>query len=147
MAIDPKWLGVESGDRYVDIEKGRLQLFAMATGETNQIYTDDAAAITAGHPALPAPPTWVFSLGLIAPGAKNNISEMIPNIGALLHGEQDFTYHKMLYAGDRVRINTKTVDIYSKKGGKLDFIVQETTAHNQHNDLCVTARTVAVVRN
>lgn len=147
MAIDRKWIGRESEERVVDVEKGRLQLFAMATGDANSIYTDEAAAKAAGHPAIPAPPTWVFSLGLIAPARETNISEIIDNLGAVLHGEQDFQYHRMIYAGDVIRLKTKIVDIYDKKGGKLEFIVQDTTAHNQDDELCVTSRTVIVVRN
>ena len=34
----------------------RLKFFAKAIGETNPIYTDEAAALEAGYRALPAPP-------------------------------------------------------------------------------------------
>jgi len=33
----------------------RLKFFAKAIGETNPIYTDEAAALEAGYRALPAP--------------------------------------------------------------------------------------------
>ena len=49
--------------------------------------------------------------------------------------------------GDRIRIRTTVVDIYDKKGGALEFVVAETTSHNQAGELCVTARTVTVVRH
>ena len=65
----------------------------------------------------------------------------------MLHGEQAFTYHAPIYAGDRIRLKTRTVDIYDKKGGAMEFVVQDTTAHNQDGELCVTARTTVVVRN
>lgn len=142
-----KFIGVESEDRFVDVEAGQLRLFALAVAEPNLIYSDEAAARAAGHPALPAPPTFAFSLGLMAPAARGSLEEMGVDIGRILHGEQGFDYHAPIYAGDRIRLKTKTVDIYDKKGGALEFVVQETTAHNQADVLCVTMRGVVVVRN
>lgn len=147
MAVDRKFIGQASEDRFVEVEKGQLRLFAKATGETNPVYTDEAAAKAAGYPALPAPPTFAFSLGLLAPAKTGSITEMGVNIGNVLHGEQRFDYHAPIHAGDRIRLQTKTVDIYEKKGGALEFIVQDTTAHNQNDVLCVSSRTIIVVRH
>lgn len=147
MAVDRKFIGQASEDRFVEVEKGQLRLFAKATGETNPVYTDEAAARAAGYPALPAPPTFAFSLGLLAPAKTGSIAEMGVNIGNVLHGEQRFDYHAPIHAGDRIRLRTETVDIYEKKGGALEFIVQDTTAHNQNDVLCVSSRTVIVVRH
>ncbi len=142
-----KFIGLESEDRVVEVEAGQLRLFALATGEPGAIYRDEAAARAAGHRAIPAPPTFAFSLGLLAPAKRGSLVEMGVNIGRVLHGEQAFSYHAPIYAGDRIRLKTRVVDIYDKKGGAMEFIVQDTTAHNQAGELCVTARTVAVVRN
>jgi acyl dehydratase len=147
MPIDRKFVGVESEDRYVDVEKGQLRFFAEAVGERNPIYSDESAAQRAGYPTLPAPPTFAFSLGLLAPPRTGSIEDLGVNIGNVLHGEQRFTYHAPIHAGDRMRLRTKTVDIYEKKGGALEFIVQDTTAHNQDDILCVSTRTIVVVRH
>lgn len=146
MPIDRKFIGRESEDRFVDVEKGQLRLFAKATGETNPVYTDETAARDAGHPTLPAPPTFAFSLALLAPTESGSLSEMGVHIGNVLHGEQHFDYHAPIYAGDTIRLKSRITDIYEKKGGALEFIVQETTAHNQNDTLCVSARGVTVVR-
>jgi acyl dehydratase len=146
MAVDRKFIGQASEDRFVTVETGQLLLFAKATGETSPVYTDEAAARAAGHPALPAPPTFAFSLGLLAPAQKGSILEMGVNIGNVLHGEQRFDYHAPIHAGDRIRLKTTTMDIYEKKNGALEFIVQDTTAHNQNDELCVSSRSVIVVR-
>ncbi len=142
-----KFVGLESEERFVDVEAGQLRLFALATGEPSAIYSDEAAAKAAGHRAIPAPPTFAFSLGLLAPAKRGSLVEMSVNIGRVLHGEQAFSYHAPIYAGDRISLKTKVVDIYDKKGGAMEFIVQDTTAHNQDGQLCVTARSVVVVRN
>src|SRR3546814_15152396 len=97
--------------------KGQLKFFAHATGETNPIYFDEAAACAAGHPALPAPPTFAFSLALGAPPTKGNLlGDMGVDMQRILHGEQSFTYHRPIYAGETITLITTTSDIYEKKG-------------------------------
>ena len=134
MAIDRKHIGEVSEPRVIEVEKGQLRFFAKATNETNPIYFDEEAAKAAGHPALPAPPTFVFSLALGAPAKRGNILDAENGMGVdmrrILHGEQRFEYHRQIYAGDRVTLVTTTSEIYDKKGGALEFIAQDTTATN-----------------
>lgn len=145
--IDKKFIGMESEERFADVEKGQLRLFAKATGETNPIFFEEAAAKAAGYPAIPAPPTFAFCLASLAPQTKGSVRDMNVPIEKVLHGEQQFTFHKQIFAGDRIKLKTKVVDIYDKKGGALEFVVMETTSHNQNGELCVVARTIAVVRH
>lgn len=145
--IDHKFIGMESEERFADVEKGQLRLFAKATGEKNPIFFDETAAKAAGYPAIPAPPTFAFCLASLAPQTEGSLRDMGVPIEKVLHGEQHFTYHKPIFAGDRIRIKTKVVDIYDKKGGALEFVVMETASHNQNGELCVSARNIAVVRH
>jgi acyl dehydratase len=151
MAIDRRHVGETSEPRTVDVEKGFLAFFAKATGETNPIYFDEAAARAAGHPAIPAPPTYLFSLHLAAPAERGDLLDPKDGIGIemhrILHGEQSFTYHRPIYAGDRLTLTTTTADIYEKKGGALEFVVQETKAVGQDGVLRAEMRAVVVVRN
>lgn len=145
--IDRKFIGLESEERFADVEKGQLRLFAKATGERNPIYFDEEAAKAAGYPAMPAPPTFAFCLASLAPQTGGSLRDMNVPIEKVLHGEQHFTYHRPIFAGDRIRIKSKVLDIYDKKGGALEFVVTETTSRNQKDELCVSSRTIAVVRN
>ena len=152
MAIDrDKHVGVVSEPRIVEVEKGFLKFFAKATGESNPIYFDEEAARAAGHPAIPAPPTYLFSLAIGAPAKRGEVLNAENGIGVdmrrILHGEQKFAYHRPVHAGDRLTLTTTTSDIYSKKGGALDFIVQDTRALNDAGELCVEMTVVTVVRN
>jgi acyl dehydratase len=144
-------VGTVSEPRFVDVEKGFLKFFAKATGETDPIYFDEEAARAAGLTALPAPPTYLFSLALSAPAKRGDMFDPENGIGIdrakVLHGEQSFTYHRPIYAGDRLTLTTSTSDIYSKKGGALEFIVQDTQARDGDGALCVEMRVVTVVRN
>jgi acyl dehydratase len=83
----------------------------------------------------------------MAPGDENIMGRLGVDIGRVLHGEQQFTYGEPIYAGDTITMKTKISDIYDKKGGTLDFIVQDTEAVNQKGEKVGVARTVIVVRN
>src|SRR5262249_6452412 len=101
-----------------------------------------------GHARLPAPPTFVFSLALGAPASSGNIlGDMGVDMRSILHGEQQFKYYHPIYAGDQITLTSETIDIYEKKGGALEFVVQDTKAVNQDGALCVEMRVVTVVRN
>ncbi len=144
-------VGVVSEPRTVKVEEGFLKFFAKATGETDPVYLDENAARAAGHPSIPMPPTYLFSLQLSAPAKRGDIFDKTGGIGVemdhVLHGEQGFTHHRPIYAGDQITITTTTSDIYAKKGGALEFVVQETRFENDRGELCAEARQVTVVRN
>ena len=47
--IDRQFIGHTMPAFEVLVEKGRLRFFAKATGQTDPVYTDEAAARAAGH--------------------------------------------------------------------------------------------------
>ena len=145
--LDRSFIGFETKPRAVEVETSQLRFFADATGEKNPIYFDEAAARAAGHPAVPAPPTFLFCLVSLAPDAENIIARLGVDMGRVLHGEQSFTYGEPIYAGDIITLRTRISDIYDKRGGALDFIVEDTEATNQKGDNVGVTRTVIVVRN
>ena len=145
--LDRSFIGLETKPRSVAVEAGQLRFFARATGEKDPIYFDEAAARAAGHPALPAPPTFLFCLGSLAPDGENVIARLGVDMGRVLHGEQSFTYGQPIHAGDVITLTTRISDIYDKRGGALDFIVQDTDATNQNGEAVGQTRTVIVVRN
>lgn len=144
-------VGIVSEARTVTVEAGFLKFFAKATGETNPVYFDEDAARAAGHPGIPMPPTYLFSLQMSSPAKRGDLFDTRDGIGVdmrrILHGEQGFTYHRPIHAGDRITMTTTTSDIHAKKGGALEFVVQDTRFENQHGELCAEARQVTVVRN
>lgn len=127
-------------------EAGRLRFFAKAVGETNPVYFDESAARDAGHPGLPLPPTFLFSLEFEQPDTswRDEIGIELPRI---LHGEQCFTYHRLAYAGDVLLFESRIADIYEKRGGALEFVVRETRVTNQRGEHVADLRSVIVQRN
>jgi acyl dehydratase len=120
-------LGVQFPPLTFDMERGRLRLFAKAIGETDPIYTDVAAARAAGHPDLPVPPSFLGnSIELEIPDPLGWVAGLGGNTQGTTHAEEIFTYHKMAYAGDSLTFRRRIVDVYTKKGGQLEFVVKQT---------------------
>ena len=145
--IDKRLIGHVMPTFSAVVEAGRLGFFAKATGQTDPLYSDEAAARAAGHPGLPVPPTFLFCLEMESPdpAAIRNLLGM--DYRSLLHGEQGFTYHAMAYAGDTLTFEQRIEDIYDKKGGALEFVVRTTRVTNQHQQLVAELRCVTVIRN
>lgn len=145
--IDKQWIGHELPVAVLPIEAGRLKFFAQVTGETDPVYLDEAAACAAGHAALPAPPTFLFAAELDTGGLAYLLQTLQVPLESVLHGEQGFTYHHPVYAGDTITVRPRITDIVDKKNGALEFITKTATAHNQHGQLVAELRSVVVVRH
>ena len=145
--IDRRHIGHTLPPFEVEVEKGRLRFFAKATGQTDPVYIDEAAARAAGHPGLPVPPTFLFCLEMESPNPAAIRELLGMDYRSLLHGEQGFSYHAMAHAGDTLRFEQRIADIYDKKGGALEFVVRNTRVSNQRDELVAELRCVTVVRN
>lgn len=129
---DKSLIGRSTGVTTSEVEKGRLRFFAKAIGETDPVYVDEAAARAAGYPSLPVPPTFLMCLESEGRDAQAIVEEVMGfDLGRILHAEQEFDYHRMAFAGDVLTFDTRIVDVYEKKGGALQFVVQETRVTNQ----------------
>jgi acyl dehydratase len=125
--IDRSIIGFASGPFVVPLERGRLQFFAKVIGLTDPVYTDVAAARAKGYPDVLVPPTFVFGLEIETGDAFATFEKAKIDLGEVLHGEQEFVFHKPLFAGQTVSLSTKVTDVYAKKNGQLEFLVRETT--------------------
>ena len=134
MAVDPSAIGTELPPTTLTVDEGRLRFFAKAIGD--QVDAD-----------LRVPPTFLFSIELENPNPFGWADQLGIDLRFVLHGEQAFTYHKPAFAGDVLTATPKITDVYSKKGGALDFIVKDTAVTNAAGDLVAELKTVIVVRN
>lgn len=144
--IDKTFIGKALPGFRAVAEAGQLRFFAKATGETNPVYFDESAAHDAGHPSLPLPPTFLFSLEFQQPDTRWR-DEIGIELSRILHGEQSFTYHRLAYAGDVLSYDSRIADIYDKKNGALEFVVRETRVTNQKGEHVADLRCVIVQRN
>lgn len=144
--INRQFIGHTMPPFSVAVEPGRLRFFAKATGQTDPVYRDDAAARAAGHPGLPVPPTFLFCLEMDAPDPAAIRNLLGLDYKRLLHGEQGFSYHRMAHAGDVLTFEQRIDDIYDKKGGALAFVVRKTRVTNQRGEHVADLRGVTVMR-
>lgn len=145
--LDRSLIGHHFPPFQVDLERGRLRLFATAIGETNPIYTDEAAACAAGYRSLPMPPTYPFSLGKDIPDPFDTLNLFGLDFAEILHGEQRFRYHALACAGDTLYGQKRVSDIYERKNGALEFIVVVTEFKDGVGRLvCEAEQTIVVQR-
>lgn len=136
-----KIIGKPMSKSKVAVERGPVTNFATAVCDPSPIYSDPEAAKAAGLPAIPAPPTFPFVMQTwgqfpeIQPGdapTGNPMGEVLGPLmakgGLILHGEQEFIYHRPVFVGDVLAGEGKVVDAYTKesKGKTMTFIVTET---------------------
>lgn len=147
MAVDPEAAkALNFAPLTFHVERGQLRFFAKAIGEMDPVYCDVAAATDAGHPDLPVPPTFFFSMELQATDGSHYIDRLGVDMRRVLHGEQSFAYYEMVHAGETVTLRPRITDVYSKKGGALDFVVKQTEI-KRNDQLVAEATNVIVVRN
>ena len=130
--VDRAFIGRETPEMPIEVEKGRIRQFAAAIAESNPIYFDDSAARAAGYPAILAPPTFGFTLSILHPQSFD-FKIMGLELARILHAEQRFTYLAPIHAGDVIRVRARITDTYEKKGGSLDFVCMSTFGRNQHD--------------
>ncbi|TAK71377.1 MAG: MaoC family dehydratase [Betaproteobacteria bacterium] len=145
--IDKKHIGYAAPTTVWEVEKGRIRFFAEVIGETNPIYLDEAAAKAAGYRNVVAPPTFIFGAESDS-GVRMKLLNMLEiDLRKVLHGEQRFDYHTPVCAGDTLRFDTRIADIYDKKGGALEFVVNDTKVTNQLREHVADLHSVIVVRH
>jgi acyl dehydratase len=149
-------IGKPTGTTVVTVERGQVALFASAVKDESPIYRDPRAAAAAGLPGIPAPPTYPFVMGNFgaypelqtADAPTGNpmaevLGPLMANGGLILHGEQEFTYHRSVLAGDVLVGRGQVVDAYQKesKGKTMTFVVVETAWSEQGSgDAVCTSR-------
>jgi acyl dehydratase len=114
------------------ITKEEILDFAAALGETNPLYTDEAAAAKGPHGGLIAPPTFVTRLR-----AKKFTPEHLPRFGKTgFDGGRDLETYAPVQPGDVLTMVSTIHDIYEKTGrtGSMYFIVLRNEVKNQRGE-------------
>jgi hypothetical protein len=116
--------GTDLGSTKVRIESGPVRVFASAVKDSSPQYRDDDAVV---------PPTFPFSWsywGTIEGSTKGLPIEKLRGPGRMiLHGEQEFVYHRHPKVGDVLEGTVRISDVYEKdsSSARMEFYVQETS--------------------
>jgi len=154
-------IGQPTGTSKVIVERGPVQHFADAVLSTSSIYHNPEVAQVAGFDNIPAPPTWPFAMEfsgrfdeLQTGAAVENpmgraMGQLMAKGGLILHGEQEFVYHRPVLVGDVLVGEGKIADAYQKESGgrTMTFIVTETEwSDDRSGEPVVTVRSNIIHR-
>ncbi len=84
----------------------------------------------------------IFPTGSRGSPMRKLMGDLMKEGGIVLHGEQEFVYHKPVQVGETLHQEGKIVDLYSKeaKGKTMTFLVTETVFKDDAGDPVVTER-------
>ncbi len=144
MDLDQSLIGL-TGPQYVfEVEKRHIRQFAEAIGDSNPLYVDEEYAKSTIYGGIIAPPSFPVAIG-----ADSGQGVELPlDYSRMLHGEQEFIYHRPIRAGDRLSCQMKVTDVYEKEGknGPMQFLVMDTEMKDQEGELVVISRTNIIYR-
>ena len=116
--------GTELGRTKVRVESGPVRAFATAVKDSSPQYRDDGAIV---------PPTFPFSWsywGTLEGGTTGLPIEKLRGPGRMiLHGEQEFEWHRPPRVGDVLEGTARISDVYEKDSSSalMEFYVTETS--------------------
>lgn len=148
-------IGAPTPPKVVTIERGPVSRFAAACKDEDPVYADADAAHAAGFPGIPAPPTFSFAMAHWGtfreqqPDGADAEHPMLAIIGDLmrerpgliLHGEQEFTYHRPIVVGDVLTSSGRVLDVRTKTregGPTMTFVDTETRWRDAEGNPVVT---------
>ena len=129
-----------------DVEKQRVKFFSKVTGQTDPVYFDEKAALEKGYPSLLTPPTFLTTVGHEQKNPYQYLDDLSINMKDVLHAGQKYKYYKLVFAGDKIMMESKIKDIYHKKNGSLKFVEIESLFINQNKDSVVESISTLVIR-
>jgi acyl dehydratase len=127
-----------------EVEAARIERYADAVGEGNPVYHDAAAARDAGFRDLVAPPMFCVVYSAPAMGPAIMDPEIGINLGAMVHGGQEFEWGEPVCAGDVITTAVRCREIYERDG--RGFYVFESTSTNQDGRETVRGTWTNIVR-
>jgi acyl dehydratase len=145
VAINPEYAGrtFEPSEPY-EVSRVKIAEFATAIGDSSPLCRDRAAAHAAGYPDVIASPT--FAIVITSAGIATVMAD--PGLGVnyamIVHGEQSFTHHRPLHAGDVV-VTQSTIESI-KQIRTMTTIATVTEVRTVDGEHVCTARSTAVER-
>ena len=132
MTVDTKFIGREYKPVTYIVGQEKIKEYALAVGDINPLYTDPDFAKKSKYGCVIAPPMFVVVYAREAMVNLFSDTELHLNMLKLLHGEQEFNFHKIVKANDTITTYPKIKNIYQKNNN--DFVELETKSFNQSKE-------------
>jgi len=127
-----------------EVGRQKIAEFAAAIGSEDPAHVDPEAARALGHPDVIAPPTFAIIVAQRAEAAVVEDPEAGIDYSRVLHGEQRFTHHRPIVAGDRL-VGTPYVDGVRAAGGH-GMVTTRVEITTESGEPVATALSTLVVR-
>jgi len=145
MALDPGLVGRSYPPSAVyEVGRAKIAEFAAALGDQDPAYRDPEAARALGHPDVIAPPTFAIVISLGAANVVLDDSEVELDYSRVVHGEQRFTHHRPIRAGDRL-VATTTIEAVRHVAGN-DLLTTRVELAAEDGESVCTAVSMLVAR-
>ncbi len=122
----------------------RISAFASAVGAQDSVHHDDQAARAAGHRGVVASPTFAVVVAQQCDAQLVADPEAGIDFTRVVHGEQTFTHHRPIVAGDEI-VGVLHVDKVRQAGGHAMVTTRSELSTADGEPVC-TARSTIVVR-
>ncbi|WP_193105236.1 MaoC family dehydratase N-terminal domain-containing protein [Brachybacterium sp. FME24] len=126
------------------VSAAKIGEFARATGSRSALHTDVDAARAAGHADVIAPPTFLVSLAQATEAQYIEDPTAGIDFTRVVHGEESFTLHRPVVAGDHL-VPTLTVESIRAAGGHAMVATRVDLADEAGEDVA-SVRSMIVVR-
>jgi len=127
-----------------EVSRVKIAEFADAIGEPSPLCRDREAAVKAGYPDVIAPPTFAIIVSMASTKLVQDDPELGLDYSMVVHGEQSFTHHRPLHAGDVV-VSQSTVESI-KQIRSMTTLATVTEIRTVDGEPVCTARSTAVER-
>jgi acyl dehydratase len=145
VALDPVLVGRSYPPSAVyEVGRAKITEFATAIGDPDPAYRDPEAARALGHPDVIAPPTFAIVVSLEAATAVLDDPDVGIDYSRVVHGEQRFTHHRPVRAGDRLVART-TIDNVRTVAGN-DMLTTRVELATEDGEAVCTATSMLVAR-
>ena len=125
-----------------EVEKGMLKRFAIAVGDPNPVYYDEAFARTTAYGGIIAPPTFLFEWNHHRHSAMpheelRSTFSSLESQPRILRGGTEYEFFQPVRPGDIIKTKSRITDVYEKQGkvfGQMVFMACETNYFNQKEE-------------
>jgi acyl dehydratase len=145
MALDGALVGRSYPPSAVyEVGRAKIAEFAAAVGATDALHTDAEAARAAGYADVIAPPTFAIVVSLEAAMSVLQDPDVALDYSRVVHGEQKFTHHRPIRAGDRL-VATTTIDAARTVAGN-DLLTARVDLATEDGEAVCTSTSMLVAR-
>lgn len=127
-----------------EVGRQKIAEFAAALSDPDPVYRDPEAARAAGHPDVIAPPTFAIVVSMEAGNVVLEDPDVDIDYGRVVHGEQNFTHHRPIRAGDRLVATAAIAAVRSVAGN--DMLTTRVDLTTEDGEPVCTATSLLVAR-